>query len=46
MQGDHDRGTYVAPRLKVYGTMADLTLTVNLNMNMNDSVQGMTNLKT
>jgi hypothetical protein len=45
---DQNRGTraYVEPRLKVYGTVADITLTVNLNMNKNDSVQGGNNLKT
>jgi len=45
---EHNRDTrkYAAPRLKVYGTVADITLTVNLNMNKNDSVQGGNNLKT
>jgi hypothetical protein len=37
---------YAAPRLKVYGTVAEITLTVNLNMNKNDSIQGGNNLKT
>ena len=46
MQGGHHHRPYVAPRLTVYGTVADLTLTVSQNMNMNDSVQGMINLKT
>lgn len=37
---------YHPPRLKVYGNVTDLTLTVNENMNKNDSIQGGTNLKT
>ncbi|HET7234589.1 MAG TPA: hypothetical protein VFJ16_31545 [Longimicrobium sp.] len=37
---------YQPPRLKVYGTMSELTLTVNDNKNKNDSLQGQTNLKT
>ena len=37
---------YAAPRLKVYGTVTELTLVVNLNMNKNDSIQGGNNLKT
>jgi hypothetical protein len=37
---------YAPPRLKVYGTVADVTLTVNDNKNKNDSVQGQSNLKT
>ena len=41
-----DTRAYVAPRLKVYGTVADITLVVNENMSMNDSIQGQTNLKT
>ena len=40
------RTPYASPRLKVYGTVADLTLTVNVNMNKNDSIQGGNNLKT
>jgi hypothetical protein len=45
---EHDRDTraYAAPRLKVYGTVADITLTVNDNMNKNDAIQGGNNLKT
>ena len=38
--------SYAAPRLKVYGTVADVTLVVNDNKNKNDSLQGQTNLKT
>ena len=41
-----DTRTYAAPRLKVYGTVADITLTVNDNMNKNDAIQGGNNLKT
>jgi hypothetical protein len=41
-----DTRTYAAPRLKVYGTVADITLTVNDNMNKHDSIQGGNNLKT
>jgi hypothetical protein len=37
---------YHPPRLKVYGTVTELTLTVNLNMNKNDAIQGGNNLKT
>ena len=45
---DSPSGTraYAPPRLKVYGTVADITLTVNDNMNKNDSIQGGNNLKT
>ena len=41
-----DRQPYAAPRLKVYGTVADVTLTVNDNKNKNDTTQGQNNLKT
>lgn len=37
---------YQPPRLKVYGTVSDLTLTLNDNMNKNDPIQGGNNLKT
>jgi len=37
---------YAAPRLKVYGTVADVTLTNANDKNKNDSVQGQNNLKT
>ena len=43
---DRSPRAYSPPRLKVYGTVADITLTVNLNMNKNDSIQGGNNLKT
>lgn len=45
-QSTRDLRTYMAPRLKVYGTVTDVTLTVNDNKNKNDSVQGQQNLKT
>jgi hypothetical protein len=41
-----ERRNYAAPRLKIYGTVSDVTLTVNLNKNKNDSTQGPNNLKT
>jgi hypothetical protein len=37
---------YQTPRLKVYGTVRDLTLSATLSMNKNDAVQGHNNLKT
>ena len=37
---------YQPPRLKVYGTVSELTLTVNDNKNKNDTTQGQNNLKT
>jgi hypothetical protein len=40
------RRSYAPPRLKIYGTVSDVTLTVNLNKNKNDDVQGSNNLKT
>jgi hypothetical protein len=43
---NRDTRAYAAPRLKVYGTVADITLTVNDNMNKNDAIQGGNNLKT
>jgi len=45
---DSSDGTraYVAPRLKVYGTVADITLTNANDKNKNDSIQGQLNLKT
>jgi len=43
---DAARRAYQAARLKVYGTVTELTLTVNLNMNKNDEIQGGTNFKT
>jgi hypothetical protein len=43
---NRDTRTYAPPRLKVYGTVADITLTINDNKNKNDSQQGTNNLKT
>ena len=40
------RKPYQPPRLKVYGTVSELTLTLNDNMNKNDPIQGGNNLKT
>ncbi|MFL5541162.1 MAG: hypothetical protein ACJ8J0_19400 [Longimicrobiaceae bacterium] len=45
-QSTRDLRTYLPPRLKVYGTVADVTLVVNDNKNKNDSLQGQNNLKT
>ena len=42
----HGPRPYQPPRLKVYGTVSELTLTINDNKNKNDSVQGQLNLKT
>jgi hypothetical protein len=38
--------SYSAPRLKVYGTVAELTLTSDNPRNKNDPTQGQLNLKT
>lgn len=41
------RRPYAAPRLQVYGTVRELTLTATTEQhNRNDSVQGGNNLKT
>jgi hypothetical protein len=40
------RRPYAPPRLVVYGNLEALTLTASISKNMNDSVQGMSNLKT
>jgi hypothetical protein len=41
------RRPYVPPRLQVYGTVRELTLTATtIQHNRNDSVQGGVNLKT
>ncbi|MBV9109044.1 MAG: lasso RiPP family leader peptide-containing protein [Gemmatimonadetes bacterium] len=41
------RRAYVAPRLQVYGTVRELTLTATTqHFNRNDSLQGGNNLKT
>jgi hypothetical protein len=46
MKDDKPLRPYAPPLLKVFGTVADLTLTVNNNKNKNDAVQGGNNLKT
>lgn len=40
------RHPYAAPRLAVYGSLAELTRTATISKNKNDSVQGNNNLKT
>lgn len=40
------RRPYAPPRLAIYGTLEELTLTINDNRNKNDPVQGHQNLKT
>jgi hypothetical protein len=40
------RRPYAAPRLSVYGSLQELTLTATVSKNKNDSVQGGNNLKT
>ena len=45
-QTRQDLRGYTAPRLKVYGTVADITLTNVNDKNKNDSIQGQNNLKT
>jgi len=37
---------YRAPRLKVYGSMAELTLSIDVPTTKNDPIQGQQNLKT
>lgn len=37
---------YSAPRLQVFGTVRELTLTVTVSQHKNDSTQGQNNLKT
>jgi hypothetical protein len=37
---------YTAPRLTIYGSLEELTLTATVSKNKNDSVQGGNNLKT
>jgi hypothetical protein len=43
---DRARRPYAPPRLAIYGSLQELTLTVQDNMNKNDPVQGGINLKT
>jgi hypothetical protein len=44
--GNSTRGPYAPPRLAVYGTLEELTLTVSISKNKNDATQGGNNLKT
>ena len=37
---------YAAPRLQVFGTVRELTLTVTVSQHKNDATQGQNNLKT
>lgn len=37
---------YATPRLQVFGTVRDLTLTVTVSQHKNDATQGQNNLKT
>jgi hypothetical protein len=43
---DSARRPYQAPRLTVYGSLEELTLTATLEKHKNDSLQGGNNLKT
>lgn len=43
---DSARRPYQAPRLKVYGSLEELTLTATISKNKNDALQGGNNLKT
>lgn len=40
------RRPYSAPRLAIYGSLQELTLTATLSKNKNDAIQGGNNLKT
>lgn len=40
------RRPYAAPRLAVYGSLQELTLTATISKNKNDATQGGNNLKT
>ena len=40
------RRPYSAPRLSIYGSLEELTLTNSNEKNKNDSLQGQNNLKT
>jgi hypothetical protein len=47
MQANHsDRRPYAPPRLAIYGSFEELTLTNSNDKNKNDSLQGQNNLKT
>ncbi|HEY0015029.1 MAG TPA: hypothetical protein VGC13_01880 [Longimicrobium sp.] len=43
---DSTRRPYAPPRLAVYGSLEELTLTQTESKNKNDATQGNTNLKT
>lgn len=43
---DSTRRPYAPPRLAVYGSLQELTLTQSNEKNKNDALQGQTNLKT
>lgn len=40
------RRSYAPPRLTIYGSLEDLTLTATISKNKNDATQGGNNLKT
>jgi hypothetical protein len=40
------RQPYAPPRLRIYGSLEELTLTATISKNKNDSLQGGNNLKT
>lgn len=40
------RRPYAPPRLKIYGSLEELTLTNSNDKNKNDALQGQNNLKT
>lgn len=44
--GRPGRRPYAAPRLRIYGSLQELTLTATVSKNKNDAVQGGNNLKT
>lgn len=43
---DRARRSYAPPRLAIYGTLEELTLTQSNDKNKNDALQGQNNLKT
>lgn len=45
-QSIRPRRSYSPPKLEVYGSLEELTLTATLDMNKNDTLQGQNNLKT
>ncbi|MBW3571911.1 MAG: hypothetical protein KY467_12475 [Gemmatimonadetes bacterium] len=47
MEANHStRRPYAPPRLAIYGSLEELTLTLTNEKNRNDSLQGQNNLKT